>query len=182
MFRSFSLLLFRLIGWKVEDHRPRDLGQCIYVVAPHTSNLDFVLGVFARSIARLSHVNFLGKSSLFKPPFGWIFRSLGGPPVDRSKNNNLVPQAVEYFRTVPTFSLAITPEGTRRKVARWRTGFYHIAHQASVPLVLTAFDYPTRRVIFHAPIRTTGNMDQDIADMQAVFRQFKGKHPENGVV
>lgn len=182
MFRLFSLLVFRLIGWKVDDHRPKDLGQCIYVVAPHTSNWDFVIGVFARSIARLSHVNFLGKSSLFKPPYGWIFRGLGGYPVDRSKNNKLVPQVVNYFRTVPGFSLAITPEGTRRKVERWRTGFYHIAHQAGVPLVLTAFDYPTRRVIFHAPFTTTGDQDADIAYMMGVFRQFKGKHPENGVV
>jgi len=182
MFRHLARLIFRLIDWRVEDHRPADLGSCIYVVAPHTSNWDFVIGVFARSIAHLGHVKYLAKSSLFKPPFGWLFRALGGYPVDRSKKNDLVPQVVGYFRNIPGFSIAITPEGTRKRVDRWRTGFYHIAHQAGVPVVLTAFDYPTRRVIFREPFTTTGDKDRDIAFMLDWFRRFKGRHPENGVI
>jgi 1-acyl-sn-glycerol-3-phosphate acyltransferase len=149
MFRHLARLIFRLIDWRVEDHRPADLGSCIYVVAPHTSNWDFVIGVFARSIAHLGHVKYLAKSN---------------------------------FRNIPGFSIAITPEGTRKRVDRWRTGFYHIAHQAGVPVVLTAFDYPTRRVIFREPFTTTGDKDRDIAFMLDWFRRFKGRHPENGVI
>ena len=182
MFRLFSRFIFRLIGWRVVDHRPADLGSCIYVVAPHTSNWDFLIGVFARSIARLDHVKYLAKASLFKPPYGWIFRGLGGYPVDRTKKNDLVDQVVVYFRSVPGFSIAITPEGTRKKVARWRTGFYHIAFKAGVPLILTAMDYSGRQVIFREPFLPTGDMEKDIAWMMDWFRQFKGRNPDQGVV
>ena len=182
MFRFLSLAIYGLIGWRVVDHRPRDLGSSIYVVAPHTSNWDFIVGVFARSIARLGHVKFLAKSSLFERPFGWIFRVLGGYPVDRNKNNNLVDQVVGFFRTEPGFSIAITPEGTRKKVERWRTGFYHIAHKAGVPLILTAIDYRDRQVVFREPFTTTGDMEKDIARMMEWFAQYQGRNPELGVV
>lgn len=181
MFRWISVLVFRLIGWRIEDHRPGDLGSCIYVVAPHTSNWDFLIGVFARSAARLGHVKYLAKASLFKPPYGWIFYALGGYPVDRSRNNKLVPQVVHYFRTIPGFSIAITPEGTRRKVERWKTGFWHIAQEAGVPLILTAMDYGQRRIVFREPFTPTGDKEKDIAWMMDWFRQFKGRNPEQGV-
>lgn len=181
MFRLVSSAVFRLIGWRVVDHRPADLDRCIYVVAPHTSNWDFVIGVFARSIARLGHVKYLAKASLFRPPFGWLFRALGGYPVDRSKSTNLVDQVVHYFRTVPHFSIAITPEGTRRHVDRWKTGFYHIAVQAGVPLVLASMDYARKRVTFREPFTPTGDVEADIAWMMDHFRQFRGRNAAQGV-
>src|SRR5689334_12976740 len=101
MFRAFSVLIFKLIGWKVVDHRPPGLTRAIYVVAPHTSNWDFVIGVFARSIARLGNARYLAKKELFVPPFGWLFRALGGYPADRGKHTNITDQVVVYFNTIP---------------------------------------------------------------------------------
>ena len=182
MFRLFSRAVFRLIGWRVVDHRPAGLDQCIYVVAPHTSNWDFVIGVFARSIARLGHVKYLAKASLFRPPHGWIFRGLGGYPVDRTKSSNLVDQVAHYFRTVPHFSIAITPEGTRKHVQKWKTGFYHIAVKAQVPLILTSMDYGKKQVTFREPFVPSGDVERDIAWIMDHFRQFKGRNAEHGVV
>jgi 1-acyl-sn-glycerol-3-phosphate acyltransferase len=181
MFRAFSLLMFKLIGWRVVDHRPAGIQQAIYVVAPHTSNWDFLIGVFARSIARLGNARYLAKSSLFKPPFGWLFYALGGYPVDRSKSTHITDQVVGYFRQIPDFSIAITPEGTRKHVTQWKTGFWRIAQAANVPLVLTSFDYVRKEVTLNAPRPTGPDMDQDIADMMDFFKQFKGKRAEEGV-
>jgi 1-acyl-sn-glycerol-3-phosphate acyltransferase len=143
MFRAFAMLVFRLLGWRLTDRRPVPMGSAIYLVVPHTSNWDFPLGLLVRSIARIQ-ANYLAKQSLFRPPIGWLFRALGGYPVDRSKSTNLTDQVVHYFRTVPGFSVAITPEGTRKQVAHWKTGFWHIAKQAGVPLVFPPSTMPRR--------------------------------------
>lgn len=173
MFRALSILLFKLMGWKVIDHRPTGLSSAIYVVAPHTSNWDFFVGILARSIARLN-ANYLAKKSLFVPPIGWFFRALGGYPVDRSKSTNLTDQVVHYFRTVPGFSIGITPEGTRSHVTTWKTGFWRIAKAANVPLILTSFDYGRKEVTFRAPFTVGEDMEADVAWMMAYFTQFKG--------
>ena len=176
MFRPVALLLFKLCGWKVIDHRPATMGQCIYVVAPHTSNWDFLVGVCARSIGRLKNTKYLAKKQLFVWPFGWLFRALGGYPVDRGKNTNITDQVVGYFRTIPDFSIGITPEGTRKQVRAWKTGFWRIAKGADVPLVLTSFDYGRKEVTFREPFRVTEDMEKDIAWMVEYFKRFKGKN------
>ncbi|MBL7963461.1 MAG: 1-acyl-sn-glycerol-3-phosphate acyltransferase [Flavobacteriales bacterium] len=176
MFRPFAQVLFRLMGWRVVDHRPQDLGSCIYVVAPHSSNWDFIIGLLARSIARLGHVRYLAKKELFRPPFGWLFRILGGYPVDRSKRSDVVGQVVQYFKEVPGFTIAITPEGTRRHVDKWKTGFYHIAVQAGVPLIMASIDYGPRVVTFREPFVPSGDVDRDVQWMMDYFSQFSGKN------
>lgn len=182
MFRAFSLLVFKLIGWTVTDLRATSGPlQAIYVVAPHTSNWDFLIGVFARSIARLGHARYLAKASLFKPPFGWIFRALGGYPVDRSRNSNLTEQVAGYFRDIPGFSVAITPEGTRKRVEKWKTGFWHIAKAANVPLVLVSFDYAGKEVKFSAPWWPSDDKEKDIAALMEYYRPFRGMNAEDGV-
>lgn len=175
MFRPLARLLFKLTGWRVIDHRPADLGSCVYVVAPHTSNWDFVVGVCARSIARLGHARYLAKKQLFVWPIGWFFRITGGVPVDRSKHTNLTDQVVAYFRSIPGFCIGITPEGTRKQVAHWKTGFWRIAKGAGVPLVLTSFDYSRKEVTFREPFQVGDDMDKDIAWVVQYFSQFKGK-------
>lgn len=177
----FRLIYFRLMGWTIVDDRPPVLDRCIYVVAPHTSNWDFIIGVMVRSIVRLGDVRYLAKDSLFKPPFGWVFRALGGYPVDRSRKHNLVHQVADYFRTIPGFKIAITPEGTRKRVETWKTGFYHIAREAQVPLILTALDYGNKRVTFSAPFLITGDVERDIERMKDHFRPINGRNPELGV-
>lgn len=181
MFRRFSLLVFRLIGWRIVDHRPPGLKKAIYVVAPHTSNWDFVIGVFGRSIARLDNTRYLAKRSLFAPPFGWFFRALGGYPVDRSKSTGITEQVVAYFNTIPDFCIAITPEGTRKHVTQWKTGFWRIAKQAGVPMILTSFDYGRKEITFREPFFAGDDMEADIAWMMDYFKAFQGRNPAGGV-
>ena len=181
MFRVFAKFIFRLLGWRIEDRSLPRPDNYIVIVAPHTSNWDFFLGLFARSLAHMDDVKFLGKKELFGPPFGWFFRAMGGYPVDRSQRGMLVDQVAELFRTVPGFKIAITPEGTRKRVDTWKTGFYHIAVKAHVPIIMVAFDYGRKCVAFAPPFWPTGDLDVDIEHMKAHFRPVKGKNPENGV-
>ena len=176
MFRAFSKFMLRLFGWRVVDHRPAGIGSAIYLVVPHTSNWDFFIGLFARSVGRID-AKYLAKKSLFDSVFGWFFRATGGFPVDRSKSMHITDQVVEYFNNVPNFSIAITPEGTRKKVKEWKTGFWRIAKKAEVPLVLTSFDYPSRTVTLSEPFRLGDDMDRDIVTLMEYFKQFTGKNP-----
>src|ERR1700754_3377281 len=110
MLRPFYLLIFKLSGWKVRGSFPSELKKYIIAIAPHTSNWDFVVGVAARSILRMKKTKFLAKSQLFNPPFGWIFKSLGGYPVERNSSHDLVKQVAGLFNTHDQFVLAIAPE------------------------------------------------------------------------
>ena len=176
MFRPLALFFFKLVGWKVTDRRPQPMGQCIYVVVPHSSNWDFLVGICARSIGRLRNTKYLAKKELFVWPIGWLFRALGGYPVDRGKNTNVTEQVVHYFKTIPDFSIGIAPEGTRKEVSRWKSGFWRIAKGANVPLILTSFDYARKEVIFSEPFHVTDNMDADLAWMMEYFKPFRGKN------
>lgn len=177
MFRVLSKVVLCLLGWQVIDRRPKPMGSAIYLVVPHTSNWDFFLGLFARSVARIN-ANYLAKKSLFDSPFGWFFRATGGYPVDRSKHTNLTDQVVNYFKTVPGFSIAITPEGTRAKVEAWKTGFWRIAKGAGVPLIPTSFDYSRKEVTLGKPFRVGDSMEADIATLTDYFKPFVGKNPQ----
>ncbi len=180
MIRGFFKFLFSIIGWKVEGELP-EKQRFILIVAPHTSNWDFFVGVAARSILRLKS-NYLGKKSLFDfPVFGRIFTWLGGHPVDRSKSTNIVDQVVELFEAHDEFVLTITPEGTRSYQPNWKTGFYRIAHKANVPILIVAFDYGNKAVVLKELFRPTGDMDKDIEYIKSYYRTIKGKRPELGV-
>lgn len=181
MLRPFYLLIFKLLGWKIVGEFPRHLKKFIIAVAPHTSNWDFPVGVMARSVLRIKDAQFLGKASLFKPPFGWIFRALGGYPVDRSSRHDVVQQAVDIFNAHENFVLALAPEGTRKKVDKLRTGFYYIAKGANVPIVPVGFDFSTKRVIIGSPLTPSDNFDRDMETLLAFYRTIKGKNPELGL-
>lgn len=150
------------------------------VVAPHTSNYDFFIGVMARSILKLNFVKFLGKSQLFKPPHGFIFRWLGGTPVDRTQYNNLVDAVVALFNQNERFAIALAPEGTRKKVPRLKTGFYYIAKGAQVPILMVAFDYGTKTVRFAEPFLPTDSIENDFKKIIKFFSQSQGYNPELG--
>ncbi|MCB0794481.1 MAG: 1-acyl-sn-glycerol-3-phosphate acyltransferase [Flavobacteriales bacterium] len=181
MFRAFSGLMFWLLGWRIEDHRPPGLRQYIVVVAPHTSNMDFFIGLFTRSLARMGDVKYLAKKELFRPPLGWFFRAAGGFPVDRSKSTDLVEQVAGFFRADPDFKIAITPEGTRKRVEKWKTGFHRIARAADVPVILAAMDYGRKVVSFSDVFPLTDDLEADVERMKDHFRQVRGRHPEKGV-
>jgi 1-acyl-sn-glycerol-3-phosphate acyltransferase len=176
MFQSFFKFLLKASGWKISGALPTD-HQYIAIVGPHTSNWDFVIGLVARG-AMGAKVNFLGKHQLFIPPWGWFFRAMGGTPVDRRKNNNLVDAVVEIFNSNPNFSLALAPEGTRSPVVRWKMGFYHIANKAQVPIVTVGLDFGSKTVVIPEGKDTTDDIQQDMDNIIAFYRSIKGRHPK----
>ncbi|MCB0684875.1 MAG: 1-acyl-sn-glycerol-3-phosphate acyltransferase [Saprospiraceae bacterium] len=177
--QRLSNFLLRLWGFKLEGDPGNHLKHRIFAVIPHTSNWDFPLGLLVRSAAGIK-VSYIGKSSLFKPPFGFIFRALGGYPVDRSRSHKYVDAVAALFQTHPQFSIAIAPEGTRKKVDRLKTGFYHIARLAGVPIIMTKFDYGRMVVAFSDPFYPTGDLEKDFAVMSAFYKDARGKNPELG--
>ena len=178
--RALYSLLFRVFGWKVTGGFPPDLKKYIVAIAPHTSNWDFVVGVAARSILRMQQTKFLGKSQLFKPPYGWIFRALGGYPVERSSKHDMVKQVAALFDSHSQFIVAIAPEGTRKKVEKLKTGFYYIARAANIPIIPAGFDYSKKEIIIGQPLYPGDNMEQDMKKLTDFFRSVTGKNPELG--
>ena len=131
--------LYRILGWKCVGTTP-PYPKYVVIAAPHTSNWDGVLLLAAAAMLRLNF-SFFGKHTLFRGPLGWILRSLGGIPLDRSRNQSFVRQAVSWFENSERFALGVAPEGTRKLTRGWKTGFYYIALQARVPVVLGYVDY-----------------------------------------
>jgi 1-acyl-sn-glycerol-3-phosphate acyltransferase len=182
MLHHLSAFILRLWGWKVTGRYRYDLPKFVMAVAPHTSNWDFPVGVLVNSACRL-HANYVGKHTLFRRPFGLFFRWLGGIPVDRTKKGgNFVSATVEAFQREPRLHLVISPEGTRKKVDRFKTGFYHIARLAGVPIVLCTFDWSKKEVHFDPePFYPTGDEEMDMAYIWDYFKGIPGRNPEMGV-
>ena len=181
MFRAFCVLIFKIIGWKTTGKMPTDIKKFVIAVAPHTSNWDFLIGVAARSILRIQKAQFLGKSQLFRPPFGWFFRILGGHPVERSSSQDMVEQVVKIFNRHDKFILAMAPEGTRKKVEKLRTGFYYIAKGAHIPIVPVGFDFHKKEVVVSQPLYPTDNMDNDMEKILSFYRTIRGRNPTLGL-
>lgn len=181
MFRPLYILIFKILGWKIEGKFPVGIPKYIVAVAPHTSNWDFPLGVMARSILRMKNTHFLGKHTLFKPPFGWFFRWLGGHPVDRSSNHDVVHQVIDILNRHENFIIALAPEGTRKKVTKLRSGFYHIAKGAHIPIIPVGFDFSRKRIVIGEPFNPTDNQDEDFKTLLAFYREMRGKNPELGL-
>lgn len=171
----------RAMGWTQKGSFPYHLKKAVLIVGPHTSAWDFVMGLAFRSKLRLHHVKFLGKDSLFKGRFGFFFRKLGGFPVNQSSSNKLVDQVVDLFNSHEEFILALSPEGTRKKVDRLRTGFYHIAKKAGVPIIMVGLDFAHKQGVFSEPFWPT---DDEAADFQKIYEFYaplQGKIPELGM-
>ena len=175
----YRFFFFRL-GWNISGQWPADHRKYIIVVAPHTSNWDFMIGLCVRSITRLK-AGFLGKKELFRYPFGGLFRRLGGYPVERSKSTNFVETVANIFRGKEDFIVAIAPEGTRKFNDDWKTGFFYIAKSAEIPIVPTSIDYSTKTVHIGDPVFVTGDVHESVRNLKVWFSGFKGKYPEMGV-
>jgi 1-acyl-sn-glycerol-3-phosphate acyltransferase len=173
-------LYFKIIGWKLREPFPANLPKAVLAVGPHTSWQDFIIGVAARSLIRIGPIHFLGKKELFDGPFGWLFRALGGTPVDRFSSKGMVDQVAELFSKDANFKIALAPEGTRKKVDKLRTGFYHIAQKAGVPIVLVGFDFKTKQVCFSQPLYPS-NEEKDMKTILLFFASITGKYPEKGL-
>ncbi|MEM9649243.1 MAG: 1-acyl-sn-glycerol-3-phosphate acyltransferase [Bacteroidota bacterium] len=176
MHQLAKFLYFKVFRWKLIGEFP-DVDKCVVAVVPHTHWLDFFLGLLIRKVLN-KEINYIGKKSLFKPPFGWFFRWTGGAPIDRSKNSNTVDSVAEIFRERKVFRFALAPEGTRKKVAALKTGFYHIAKKAEVPIVLVAFDFGQKEIKISEPFIPSDDIQKDFREIRAFFKGVKGKVPE----
>jgi len=171
--RAVGRLTLRLLGFRVEGTMP-NLPRFVVIVAPHTSNWDFPVGLAVKMALALD-VTWFGKNTLFWFPLSIFLRAVGGIPVNRSASNDVVQQLTAEFTKRDRLVLALTPEGTRKRVDRWRTGFYHIAHAAGVPVVPVAFDWRVRAVRLLPPFFTTGDVDLDISQLRQLFAGLEGR-------
>ena len=179
---SISKGILKLFGWRVEGYIPDDIKKFVIIAAPHTSAWDFPIGVFARAAIGRPNIKFVGKKSLFKPPLGWLMRALGGYPVDRSKSQNMVEAVVDIFDQHEEFAINFAPEGTRKRVDKFRTGFYYIAKGAGIPILLVKFDYGTKTVTFDPePFYPTEDSEADLKYLWNYFAGIPGKYPEMSI-
>ncbi len=176
LLRGFSRGLLRLQGWQVHGSLPAQAAKCVMIAAPHTSNWDLPYTLMVAFCLRL-RIHWLGKASLFRGPFGPVMRWLGGIPVDRSKSNNLVAAAAaEIVGADGPLQLVVPPEGTRGKTRHWKTGFYFIALQAKVPIVLAYIDYP-RKIGGLGPVFVpTGDVEKDLVEIKRFYAGIRGRN------
>lgn len=167
--------LLRMRGWKIEGVRP-DCERYVLIAAPHTSNWDFPL-MLAFAAAFGIRVKWFAKQSLFCPPIGWIMRAMGGIPVNRHRNDNLVDALTESFRIEPELALVVPTEGTRSRAEYWKSGFYHIARKAGVPIVPSFLDYGSKRGGFGPALMPSGDLGADMDYFREFYRDMIGKFP-----
>ena len=179
--RFFWKLYLKLSGWKALNNFPHHLKKAIIIVAPHTYWKDFLIGIAFRSVLKIKHAKFLGKEELFKGPFGFLFRWLGGTPVNRFSKHGVVDQVVDKFFAADNLYIALSPEGTRKKVERLRTGFYNIAKKANVPIIMVGFDYSKKELSIAEPFYASGDEVADFRKIIEFFAPIKGYYPEKGL-
>lgn len=173
-------ILCRLLGWKINVSVPHQ-DKCILCVAPHTSNLDFILAqLYYCAIGR--HANFLMKKEWFFWPLGVLFRHMGGVPVQRKRHCSLTDQLAQRALAADHFELAVTPEGTRSRVTQWKRGFYFIALKANLPIMLYALDYATHTISCTKILHPTGDVEADLRIIMDYYRPFSGRHREKFAV
>lgn len=176
--KVYQFIFFKLMGWKQEGTFDINIKKCVFIVVPHTSWYDFLIGVFTRGILGIK-INWVGKKELFTWPLNYYFIWMGGAPLDRQKNENKVDSIAKIFQTKEVFRLAIAPEGTRKKVTKWRSGFYYIALQAQVPIVPVAFDWGTKTIKVFRPFQPSGNFEKDCKVLEQLYYGCLGKIKEN---
>ncbi len=174
--RYLSLGFMRITGWKVAGSLPAGDGRFVMIAAPHTSNWDLPYMLMVAFILRLN-VYWMGKSSIFSPPFGAIMKWLGGIPVNREQSTNMVAtSAAALTSATGAMQLVVPPEGTRSKTRYWRTGFYYIALGAGVPIVMAYMDYEKKLTGLGPTLYPSGDLEADMKIIKAFYAPFKGKN------
>ncbi|WP_303317543.1 1-acyl-sn-glycerol-3-phosphate acyltransferase [Flavivirga abyssicola] len=172
-----KFLYFKLLGWKVVGNTQVSktlIKKAIIITVPHTSWHDFYIAVLLRSVLDIK-TNFVGKKELFVFPIGWFFRALGGIPIDRHAKEKKVDIIAKLFETNEEFRMTLAPEGTRKKVDKWRTGFYYIAKKAKLPIIMITLDFENKQNKISEPFYPTDNMEADFKFMRDYFIGVKGK-------
>lgn len=173
-------LALRLAGWRVTGIRPA-APRFLMIVAPHTSNWDFPVGLacgYGAGILSRWPYGFFVKATLFRGPLARVLHALGGIPIDRSAPQDAVRRSVETLARRERYILVITPEGTRRRTDRWRTGFYHIARSAGVPVIPVSFDYRLRECRLGPAVELTGGTDTDLQLFRRFYAGVTARHPQ----
>jgi len=173
-------LYVNLEGWKAINEFPNYLKKGVVIVAPHTYWKDFTIGIAFRSVLKIKHAKYLGKAELFNGPFGFLFRWLGGTGVDRFSKHGVVEQVVDKFNKADNLFIALSPEGTRKKVDKLRTGFYYIAKKANVPIIMVGLDYSKKELSVSDPFYPTDDEAADFRKIIEFFAPLKGYYPEQG--
>jgi 1-acyl-sn-glycerol-3-phosphate acyltransferase len=168
--------MLNVLGWELVGEAPEE-PKYLVIGAPHTSNWDFI-HIMPAILGMGVNLRWLAKASLFRPPLGWLMTPLGGMPVDRSKSNNLVEQVAEAYKRADQMAIALLPEGTRSYTDHWKSGFYHMALAADVPVVLAFCDYENKRVGAGPTIHLTGDISADMDRIRAFYSGIKGKYPD----
>ncbi len=184
MFEKLAEQSLNAMGWQIDNHWPLDLDQCVMIAAPHTSNWD---AVYARLALKALGVNvrITIKDSYMKFPFGPFIRAMGGiginrrPKVAGEERPSMVQVMTDLFAQHPKLVMLVTPEGTRSKQEQWKTGFYHIAMNANVPIALAYMDYANKKTGVGKILYPTGNMQQDLAEIMAFYANISPKFPED---
>ncbi|MGM0634073.1 MAG: lysophospholipid acyltransferase family protein [Pseudomonadota bacterium] len=177
LLRLLAIGLLKLIRWR-SIGEPPECRKFVLIGAPHTSNWDFPIMLLVVLKLRL-RLYWMGKKSLFPVPFGTLMRWLGGIPIDRSRSHNTVDQIVELYRRQDELVILVPPEGTRRRVEQWKTGFYHIANNAGVPIMMGYLDAAPREAGLADFFEPTGHLDRDMRDIRAFYADKTGIRPEN---
>jgi 1-acyl-sn-glycerol-3-phosphate acyltransferase len=177
--RWLALIIFRISGWKVSGERPR-IPKYVIIAEPHTSNWDFLYTVCLAFIFGIKP-RIMMKSTLFWGPVGTFLRWLGAIPIDRSGSHNVVAQSIRTFNQQKRMVLLVPPSGTRRKVMYWKSGFYHIARGADVPVVLGYLDYKRKTGGIGPTVDITGHMEMDMENIQDFYAHIEGKYPTTRV-
>ena len=177
VFHWIALFFAKVLHWKLATDAP-DIKKAVLIGAPHTSNWDFLAMLMGILIWRLD-VRWIGKHTLFIGPMGPVMRWLGGIPINRRQSRDTVEQLVDYFNQQEQLLIVIAPEGTRKAVEQWHTGFYHIACNANVPIVMTYIDYKEKVIGVEAVEMPSGDVEKDIARYQAFYKTKAAYKPEN---
>jgi 1-acyl-sn-glycerol-3-phosphate acyltransferase len=178
--RFFGWIYFRISGWRPEGEGP-PYPRCVIIAAPHTSNWDLVNMLYLTWALRVD-VKWLGKKSIFKFPWGWWMRHLGGIAIDRSQRQNVVAQAADLIKSSEKMCLVVPPEGTRDGGELWKSGFYHIARSANVPIVLGYLDYSRKRGGYGLAVFPTDDVVADMDKIRAFYRAEMAKFPDKFTV
>ncbi len=173
--RAFAHGLMSICGWQIVG-LPPNVPKALLIGAPHTSNWDFLLSIGTSSALGL-RMSWMAKHTFVNGPGKRLWHWLGGVPVDRRAKHGAVGEMVEAFNNHEQLVVAITPEGTRSSTQGWKSGFYHIAQGANIPIVPIVFDYEYRAVRILEPFMPTGDKEADIAALQSLYKNVKGKHP-----
>ena len=177
MLSRLSMWILKTLGWTIHADLP-DIKKYVVIAAPHTSNWDFPIGIMAVWAIKLE-VHWMGKDSLFRRPYGWFFRAIGGTPVQRDGGQNYIEQMRDLFEHSEQLVLALAPEGTRGKTDHWKTGFYYIARAANVPIVMAYLDFENKQVGTGKLFYPGEDIEADFSRIRQFYADRQGKNPEN---